>query len=244
MLLDFLFKKEPPQRLTVEQIHLLGQPRTVLMRRNPRARRYILRLSPDGTIKVTIPAFGSKREGRAFVERNRPWLERQQQRLADRPQPNGALSAGDRFLFRGEKVLLGLLSPTSLSLGNETIEIPAATQNLRPIIEKHLRRLAEAELPKSLWGFARHFQVPLRDVSIRNQKTRWGSCSRRGRVSLNWRLVQLPPFVSDYICLHELAHLREMNHSKSYWKVVEHLCPHYRTAERWLKEHSREVLGR
>jgi len=77
---------------------------------------------------------------------------------------------------------------------------------------------------------------------VRNQKTRWGSCSRRSTISLNWRLVQVPPFVSDYILLHELAHLREMNHSRRFWHVVEQMCPDYHIAERWLKEHSRLLL--
>jgi hypothetical protein len=73
---------------------------------------------------------------------------------------------------------------------------------------------------------------------VRSQKSRWGSCSRRGTISLNWRLIQTPAFVSDYICLHELMHLRQMNHSPRFWREMERVCPDYRMAERWLKEHS------
>ena len=78
-------------------------------------------------------------------------------------------------------------------------------------------------------------------VTVRNQRTRWGSCSRRGTISLNWRLIQAPGFVRDYIILHELAHTLEMNHSDRFWRQVETLCPDYRNAERWLKQH-KEVL--
>jgi predicted metal-dependent hydrolase len=78
-------------------------------------------------------------------------------------------------------------------------------------------------------------------VSVRNQKSRWGSCSRRGTISVNWRLIQTPVFVRDYIILHELAHLRQLNHSKKFWQEVERMCPDYREAERWLKAH-RDVL--
>jgi hypothetical protein len=74
---------------------------------------------------------------------------------------------------------------------------------------------------------------------VRNQRTRWGSCSRRGNISLNWRLIQTPPFVRDYICLHELAHLRQMNHSERFWSEVARLCPDYLHAEKWLKQNSR-----
>jgi len=73
---------------------------------------------------------------------------------------------------------------------------------------------------------------------VRSQKSRWGSCSRRGTISLNWRLIQTPDFVRDYIILHELAHLREMNHSPRFWRAVIEFCPGYRDAERWLRAHS------
>lgn len=78
-------------------------------------------------------------------------------------------------------------------------------------------------------------------VSVRNQKSRWGSCSRKGTISLNWRLIQTPGFVCDYILIHELAHLSQMNHSDQFWREVEAMCPDYRNAERWLWHH-KEVL--
>ena len=84
---------------------------------------------------------------------------------------------------------------------------------------------------------ARH-HLSVRRVTIRSQRSRWGSCSPRGTISLNWRLVQTPPWVRDYLVLHELAHLREMNHSRRFWAEVARLCPNYREAERWLKEHA------
>jgi predicted metal-dependent hydrolase len=76
-------------------------------------------------------------------------------------------------------------------------------------------------------------------VSVRNQRSRWGSCSRRGTISLNWRLIQTPERVRDYIILHELAHRRHMNHSPRFWQEVEWLCPDYLEAERWIKRHGR-----
>lgn len=81
--------------------------------------------------------------------------------------------------------------------------------------------------------------VDVARVSVRNQKTRWGSCSRHGAISLNWRLIQSPAFVRDYIILHELAHRRQMNHSDKFWQEVARLCPDYPAAERWLKQHAK-----
>jgi predicted metal-dependent hydrolase len=77
---------------------------------------------------------------------------------------------------------------------------------------------------------------------VRNQRTRWGSCSPRGVVSLNWRLVQVPEAVRDYVILHELAHRRHMNHSERFWDEVRRLCPDFEVSERWLRENSRFVL--
>ncbi|HLP75919.1 MAG TPA: M48 family metallopeptidase [Candidatus Paceibacterota bacterium] len=108
--------------------------------------------------------------------------------------------------------------------------------NLRGAVEKHLWRLATGEFPPLVLKFAAMHGLPVRRVTVRNQRSRWGSCSRRGTISLNWRLIQTPAFVRDYVILHELAHLREMNHSPRFWREVERLCPDYRRAEKWLKE--------
>ena len=113
-----------------------------------------------------------------------------------------------------------------------------AAGDLRPAIERHLRKLAAQELPARVFELAALHQLPVRRVMVRNQRSRWGSCSRRGTISLNWRLVQTPLFVRDYLVLHELAHLKEMNHSRRFWSEVARLCPDFREAERWLKQHS------
>jgi len=104
-------------------------------------------------------------------------------------------------------------------------------------VERHLRRLAARELPVRVAELAAPHQLAVQKVTVRNQRGRWGSCSRRGSISLNWRLIQFPLAVRDYIIFHELAHLREMNHSDRFWLEVERMCPAYREAERWLKLH-------
>ncbi len=209
--------------------------------RNRRARRYVLRLRPDGSARVTIPRGGSAAEARRFAERNKAWLERQLQRLSTHPNRPKEWFVGTEILFRGElvKAEAGVNGESGLvRFGDEVIKVADPAGDLHSTIEKRLWRLAAKELPPKVLEFAAAHQVTVRRITVRNQRSRWGSCSRKGTISLNWRLIQAPPFVRDYIILHELMHLRQMNHSPRFWGEVERVCPDYGQAERWLKEHS------
>lgn len=223
-----------------ELLEVNGRQIPLALHRNPRARRYVLRLRPNGLARVTIPRGGSVTEARRFVERNKDWLERQLLRLAARPNRPAEWMIGTEILFRGEQVKIeaGVNGDGGrIRLGNELIKAANAA-NLRPIFEKHLWKLAAKELPPRVLEFAALHSAPVRRVTVRNQKSRWGSCSRNGTISLNWRLIQAPSYVSDYLILHELSHLKHMNHSARFWREVERVCPDYRIAERWLKQHS------
>jgi predicted metal-dependent hydrolase len=107
-----------------------------------------------------------------------------------------------------------------------------------PAIERHLRRLATEELPRRLTELAAAHGRAVAGVTIRAQRTRWGSCSPTGRISLNWRLIQLPPSVRDYVLLHELTHLIHLNHSRRFWRELERVCPWHGEARGWLRARS------
>lgn len=231
----------PRRKDPTEPLLLGSRVVPLLMVRHLRARRYLLRLRPDGTARVTIPRGGTQIEARAFVERNRAWLEEQFQKLQARPRHPLRWHPGSEIFFRGEKFRIESATDGQIRFGSETLKVADTTTDLRPAIEKHLRSLAARELPPRVLAFAAQHQLIVARVTVRNQKSRWGSCSRRGTISLNWRLIQTPDFVRDYIILHELAHRRQMNHSARFWQEVERLCPDYLTAERWLKAH-REFL--
>ena len=164
--------------------------------RHRRARRYLLRVEPDGRLRVTIPRGGSRREAEAFAVRNREWV------IAQRAH--------------------------------------ATPAQVAPEDRRRLRAQAERELPPRLQALAAQHQVTgLTRISIRNQRTRWGSCGRDGHICLNWRLVLMPPHVRDYVLIHELMHLRRMDHSPKYWKLVAAACPDYVVARQWLRENGR-----
>ena len=177
-------------------------PPTVAFVRHPRAKRYVIRVRADGSVRVTIPRWGSKREAAAFADRQQAWIADQQERAARAraarkpPLSTGALKAG--------------------------------------------RLRAKRELPPRLLELAGRFGLTVQKVSIRNQRWRWGSCSRDGHICLNWRLVDMPDAIRDYVLIHELMHLKRMDHSPAFWKHVAVACPSYQACRAWLREHARQ----
>jgi predicted metal-dependent hydrolase len=169
--------------------------------RHPRARRYIIRVDVDGTVRVTIPRWGSKKEAAAFANRERAWIDRQLARVADR---NAAVP-----------------------------QQAHASHDQRA--ERELRARANIELPARLLELAAQHGLTVNRISVRNQRWRWGSCSPNGHICLNWRLVGMPAEVRDYVIIHELMHLKRMDHSPKFWKLVAAVCPDYQTYRRYLR---------
>jgi predicted metal-dependent hydrolase len=112
---------------------------------------------------------------------------------------------------------------------------PAREETLDADAAQALRAQALAELPPRLLELAGQHGLTVARVSVRNQRWRWGSCSPNGHICLNWRLVQMPPWVRDYVMIHELMHLKRMDHSRKFWKLVERACPSYLEARAWLR---------
>jgi predicted metal-dependent hydrolase len=110
-----------------------------------------------------------------------------------------------------------------------------------PEEKKRHRAVARNILPPRLRALAEHHGLALTQISIRDQRSRWGSCSRDGHICLNWRLVLMPDWVRDYVMIHELMHLRRMDHSPKYWKLVAAACPDYERARQWLRTNGRAL---
>jgi predicted metal-dependent hydrolase len=177
--------------------------------RHPRARRYVLRVNDDGTVRVTVPRWGSKRGAREFAEQERAWIVRQLKRIEDERERRRAASA------------------------------QAADPRTAVADERALRARAKRELPLRLLALAAEHGLAVTRVSVRNQRWRWGSCNRAGHICLNWRLVTMPDSVRDYVLIHELMHLKRMDHSPKFWKLVAAACPGYEAARRWLRQQPR-----
>lgn len=216
---------------------LAGPP--VVLVRHRRARRYILRVLPDGTVRVTMPWRGARGEALAFLERSRAWVEGQQQARAQQAR-RSEWRAGGSVLIDGVREGLRL-EPAGgtrfvLSLGEHQVGLVegARAGDLRPAVERWLQQRARRELPGQLLALANQHAVTVTRISVRNQRSRWGACSGCGSITLNWRLLQVPPHVREYVLLHELMHTRELNHSRRFWRHVASVCPRYREARDWL----------
>jgi len=204
--------------------------------RTPRARRYILRIRPDGTLRVTVPRWGSKREARDFVARQGRWIARERQRVL---QEHGCREwqDGSEIWLRGEQVrvtVTAVADGLTISYGDRQVSARNGDA-IRTAIEQDLRTLARQELEPRLRELAAEHDLRPGRVSIRNQRSRWGSCAREGNIALNFRLVQMPAAIRDYVLLHELMHLRQQNHSRRFWRLVEQVCPGFKDAEQWLR---------
>ncbi len=217
----------------------------LVFERSARAERYRLTLRKDGAAVVTIPARGTEREARAFVEQHRDWLERARARQRLRPRAATVWTLGTHVLWRGELSEIRKASegerPT-VCVAADVFRVPRLDGDLRPTLENAFQRRAKIELPARTWELAAETRMAVTEVAVRNQRTRWGSCTTGGVISLNWRLVQAPDLVRDYVIYHELMHLKEMNHSDRFWRRVEEVCPRWREAEAWLKRNG-SLLG-
>jgi len=201
-----------------------------------KARRYILRVLREGVARVTIPRGGTVRAGWEFLHKHQCWVEKQ-----IRVSPR-AWQDGMTVFLRGEQIELRVApefdGSFAVSLGPFQWNFPRGA-DIRKEVERALRRIAEPELIARTFEMAKANGLEVRAVQVRNQRSRWGSCSGQKRISLNWRLIQAPLFVRDYIITHELMHLREMNHSKAFWNLVKNALHEYRQAEAWLGSHSK-----
>jgi predicted metal-dependent hydrolase len=213
-----------------------GRVLPIVVTRHRRARRYVARVTADGVVRLTVPRGASIAGGLAFVEREAAWVAGEWERLRKRADWNH----GTDVRYRGE-LLRVVREGNALVVGDVRLRC-ANGADPRAVLDAYWRAEAVRDLPARCAELAARHGLAPTSVRVRNQRSRWGACSGRGAITLNWRLIQMPPDVADYVMLHELAHLRQPNHSRRFWREVESLCPGWRAAERWLKTFGRELL--
>ena len=206
--------------------------------RHRRARRYVLRVTDAGDVVVTLPRWGSIGEARAFAEKHLAWIAAERLRRATGAALN-AWTPGSEIWLRGERCAI-VRDGDFISAGDIRVRAPEGS-DVKAALRRALRQQAGVELPERLLELARQCGLKVARVSVRDQRSRWGSCSSRGSIALNWRLLLMPIAVRDYVLWHELMHLRRADHSPAFWRLVEKVCPDYRAARAWLQTHGREL---
>lgn len=219
--------------------------------RRPYQRSMNLRVGHNGQLRITCGRRIPVREIERFVGESRAFIDKRvlELKFLRTRFPEKQFSSGETFLFFGEFLSLEIIwtwtsRATVLALeGRLEMLTPVnfTCEDRRKAMHSFFKKQARLHLEERVRYFASHMGLFPQAISIRGQRTRWGSCSARGGISLNWKLVAAPPRVIDYVVIHELAHMRHMNHSARFWTEVERIQPDYKDARRWLKEHEFEL---
>ena len=197
------------------------------IRRSPKARRVRLMVTDDGEALVVIPLRAAEREALDLFNKHRDWVARQQAKVEERRiklATRPSLAAGRVLKINGTA---------------RVIRVSTAAQRDR--LERRLREEAREIIAARVAIRAPEMEVQPGTLQIRDQKSRWGSASRRGGLSFSWRLILAPPDVLDYVVVHELAHLRHGGHGKRFWNLVEKHYGDHRAARKWLRDHNDDI---
>lgn len=217
-----------------EQFILEGDPPIAVdLRRSPRARRLTLRVAArDGRVTLTVPSAVRAREAMDFAQSKQGWIETQLGKVA----PETPIEIGGKVPIEGQTFEIALAPIRAPRLEGGALLLPKRSA-ARPgrAIAAFLKLLARERLAVASDFYAAELGTAYNKLTLRDPRTRWGSCSARGALMYSWRLAMAPPAVLRYVAAHEVAHLREMNHSPAFWAVVGQLMPDYQHHRAWLR---------
>jgi predicted metal-dependent hydrolase len=219
----------------------LGAPLSI--RVNPRARRLLLRIdAAERTIELVLPRGVPAEHGLKFLDAQRGWIAARLDALPRAvPFAEGAVVPVFGVPHRIRHVDDPAAAPVAIVDGE--IQVRGEPIHLPRRVRDHLAHLAARELARRARAYAARIDKPVARVTVRDTKSRWGSCSSAGNLSFSWRLVFAPEDVVDYVVAHEVAHLAEMNHGPRFWKLVRSLTPDTVAPRAWLKRHRSELLS-
>jgi len=209
------------------------------IQRKSRASRMKLRIERSGTVILVLPARAVLKSGLAFLKQELPWIG---QKIRNIPLPvpflDGAtvpvMGVPHQICHAPERRGVVWQAKNMLYVAGKPEHLPRR-------IDDWLRKHAKSEIAPRAQNYADMLELDFKGITVRDQKTRWGSCSSTGRLNFSWRLIMMPETVMNYVIAHEVAHLRHMNHSAAFWSVVGELHPDVKPAKAWLKENGSEI---
>jgi predicted metal-dependent hydrolase len=207
------------------------------VRVSPRARRLTARVHVGGSVEIVVPVGVNAKAVREFVQRFSSWINRKVAAMQCLAESGDAVPKLVDFALTGERFEVHMLRAPKRGLeqrDGRLVVLAPDDAGARAVLQNWLKEAARERLTPPLMQLAGELNFPISRIAIRRQRTRWGSCSTRGTVSLNCSLVFLRREVVRYLFVHELAHTKHMNHSPSFWRLVEKLEPEYRRLDREL----------
>jgi predicted metal-dependent hydrolase len=217
----------------------------IRLRRHRQARRYTLRIdAASREVVLTMPPRGSLKEAKEFAQKHGGWIAARLKRLPEaKPFAHGVevpmRGVVHRIAHRrGERGTVWIAADEG---ANPLICVAGEAPHVNRRVGDFLKREAQRDLEAASRRYAEKLGVTIKRICVRDQSSRWGSCSNTGVLSFSWRLILAPPFVLDYLAAHEVSHLIELNHSPRFWRLVERLCPHVGRAKVWLDVHGTDL---
>jgi hypothetical protein len=230
----------PATRIKRELLKIDGKSVEVILRTNPRARRFIVKVDPaTGEVSVVAPSSRSFERALDFARKEKDWIAG---RLADVPEPV-SLDIGSTIMFKGVEFAIrsGETRGAPVWIDRDsmrpTIRVGGRPEHVSRRLLDWLKREARKKIDERVAEHAAALGVRPKRITIRDTSSRWGSCSSARSLSFSWRLILAPPAVLDYVVAHEVAHLRELNHKPRFWRLVETLVPDIERSQAWLSEH-------
>ncbi len=230
-------------------------------------RTIALQVYRDGSVVVRAPLFTMNFQIKMFVKKMQSWIEKQQKKFSQAPKipqlravSSRKFESGMQLLFRGKKYTLDLvitpkiaqgsakmrgfvkLQKADIRLTDDKFAIVAPTiTKAKALLEAWYKKEARRVFTERLDFYAATFQTPYETLKLSSARTRWGSCSRRRNINLNWKLIMSPPEIADYVIAHELSHTQHMNHSPKFWAHVETMMPEHKKHKKWLKDFGKQL---
>ena len=235
---------KPGAQVQLEVLPLPGGPARIEWRRSARARRVSLRIDPKGGgVVITLPQRAARQAGMALLMDNAAWVS---ERLAALPKPvafvDGAMVPLHGVEHRICHVPGQAAGRGGVWIDGRQIHVGGAPEFLARRVTDFMRAQARERLAKLALDKAAQAGLRPKRVTVKDTRSRWGSCASDRSLAFSWRLVLAPPFVQEYVAAHEVAHLRHMNHGPQFWALVDQLTPHTAAAMAWLRDEGPRLL--
>lgn len=213
-----------------------GKSFPVELRRHKRAKRITLRVCPkDKLIRVTLPQRIGVHKAEDFIQSHQEWIEKKLSLFSNEGSSDSLNLLGEKYTLKTDP----LRRRAHISHSDRSIYIPP--ENAPKALKTAIIAYSKVCLAEMCADVADELGHSISAFSFRDPKTRWGSCSSQGKIMLSWRLILAPLEVARYVCIHEVCHLKHMNHSNNFWNLVASFDPNYKANRKWLRTHGSQL---